>query len=85
MLYHRGGQNRSGRTRLGINHIFVLPLLKQQIDLPSALGGKFRNDPVLRRLLGYESAPAASAYLWRQAKISRASQSSPVPPVAKAG
>jgi ectoine hydroxylase-related dioxygenase (phytanoyl-CoA dioxygenase family) len=72
MLYHRGGHNRSGRTRLGVNHIFVLPFLKQQIDLPSALGGKFRDDPVLGRLLGYESAPAASAYQWRKAKIERA-------------
>lgn len=85
MLYHRGGRNRSGRTRLGINHIFVLPLIKQQIDLPRALGGKFRDDPVLGRLLGYESAPAASAYLWRQAKIDRASQSAHGPLNAKAG
>jgi ectoine hydroxylase-related dioxygenase (phytanoyl-CoA dioxygenase family) len=76
MLYHRGGVNTSGRTRLGINHIFVIPILKQQIDLPSALGGKFRDDPVLGRLLGYESAPAASAYLWRKAKIDRASAAS---------
>jgi ectoine hydroxylase-related dioxygenase (phytanoyl-CoA dioxygenase family) len=80
MLYHRGGRNTSGRTRLGINHIFVLPLFKQQIDLPAALGGKFRDDPVLGRLLGYESAPAASAYLWRKSKIERANG-----PSAKAG
>jgi ectoine hydroxylase-related dioxygenase (phytanoyl-CoA dioxygenase family) len=72
MLYHRGGDNRSGRTRLGVNHIFGLPLLKQQIDLPSALGGKFRDDPVLARLLGYESASPPSAFLWRKAKIDRA-------------
>lgn len=73
MLYHRGGDNRSGRTRLGINHIFVLPFFKQQIDLPSALGGKFSDDPRLRRLLGYDSAAPASAYLWRKARIDRAS------------
>jgi ectoine hydroxylase-related dioxygenase (phytanoyl-CoA dioxygenase family) len=72
MLYHRGGYNHSGRTRLGINHIFVLPVIKQQIDLPSALGGKFRDDPVLGRLLGYESASPATAYLWRKEKIDRA-------------
>jgi ectoine hydroxylase-related dioxygenase (phytanoyl-CoA dioxygenase family) len=71
MLYHRGGENRSGRTRLGVNHIFVLPLLKQQIDLPAALGGRFRDDPLLGRLLGYDSAPAASAYQWRKSKIDR--------------
>jgi ectoine hydroxylase-related dioxygenase (phytanoyl-CoA dioxygenase family) len=85
MLYHRGGQNKSGRTRLGINHIFVLPLIKQQIDLPSALGGKFRDDPLLSRLLGYDSAPPASAYLWRKAKIDRANRGAQAGPVAKAG
>jgi ectoine hydroxylase-related dioxygenase (phytanoyl-CoA dioxygenase family) len=85
MLYHRGGHNQSGRTRLGINHIFVLPLLKQQIDLPSALGGKFRDDPLLCRLLGYTSAPAASAYLWRKDKIDRANRRSGLSAEAKAG
>jgi ectoine hydroxylase-related dioxygenase (phytanoyl-CoA dioxygenase family) len=72
MLYHRGSDNRSGATRLGINHIYVLPLIKQQIDLPAALGGKFHDDPVLGRLLGYESASAPSAHLWRKNKIDRA-------------
>jgi ectoine hydroxylase-related dioxygenase (phytanoyl-CoA dioxygenase family) len=76
MLYHRGGHNRSAGTRLGINHIYVLPFIKQQIDLPSALGGKFRDDPVLARLLGYESASAASAYLWRKSKIDSAERDS---------
>jgi ectoine hydroxylase-related dioxygenase (phytanoyl-CoA dioxygenase family) len=85
MLYHRGGQNRSGRTRLGINHIFGLPLLKQQIDLPAALGGRFRDNPELSRLLGYESAPAGSARLWRKAKIDRANGSSVRPFAPKAG
>ena len=85
MLYHRGSRNNSGRVRLGINHIFVLPFIKQQIELPIALGGKFRDDPVLSRLLGYESSPAASAYLWRKSKIDRANGLSDEAPEAKAG
>ncbi len=85
MLYHRGGANKSGRTRLGINHIFGLPLLKQQIDLPAALGDRFQNDPLLARLLGYESAPASSAYLWRKSKIEKASRLSDGALAAKAG
>jgi len=84
MLYHRGGHNNSGRTRLGINHIFVLPLIKQQIDLPAALGGKFRDDPLLGRLLGYDSAPPASAYQWRKDKIDRVNHVPNRQPVAKA-
>jgi ectoine hydroxylase-related dioxygenase (phytanoyl-CoA dioxygenase family) len=86
MLYHRGGQNLSGRTRLGINHIFVLPLFKQQIDLPRALGGKFQDDPFLARLLGYESASPASAYLWRKNKIDKSAPDAGARPhQAKAG
>ena len=69
MLFHRGGYNNSGRTRLGINHIFTLPLIKQQINLPATLGDRFKDDPKLRRILGYESDPASTPYLWRKRRI----------------
>jgi ectoine hydroxylase-related dioxygenase (phytanoyl-CoA dioxygenase family) len=69
MLFHHGNYNRSGRTRMAVNHIFALPLIKQQIDLPSTLGDRFKDDPWLRRLLGYDSAPAASPHLWRKRRI----------------
>jgi hypothetical protein len=73
MLFHRSGYNNSGRTRLGINHIFTLPFIKQQINLPSVLRGKFQDDSLLRRILGYESDPADSPYLWRKRRIDRLS------------
>ena len=37
MLFHRAGANRSGRPRRGLNHVYSLPFLKQQISLPRAL------------------------------------------------
>jgi hypothetical protein len=40
---------------------------------------------VLSRLLGYDSAPPASAYLWRKAKIDRANRAAHAGPMAKAG
>jgi ectoine hydroxylase-related dioxygenase (phytanoyl-CoA dioxygenase family) len=71
MLFHRSGLNRSGRTRRAVNHIFTLPFIKQQIDLPKTLNGKFSEDAFLRRLLGYESEPGETAYQWRQMKLSK--------------
>lgn len=76
MLFHRAGVNSSGSVRRAINHIFTLPFLQQQISLPSALGGRFSDDPRLRRLLGYEAPPAASALAWRRQKLERLDQGS---------
>jgi ectoine hydroxylase-related dioxygenase (phytanoyl-CoA dioxygenase family) len=72
MVFHRAGVNSSGKVRRAVNHIFTLPLIQQQISLPDALGGRFADDPRLRRLLGYEAPPAASALDWRSKKLEAA-------------
>jgi ectoine hydroxylase-related dioxygenase (phytanoyl-CoA dioxygenase family) len=54
MAYHSGGVNRTDRARRAVNQVYSIPLLKQQIDLPAALGEQFTTDPRLRRLLGYD-------------------------------
>ena len=69
MVYHRTGHNRSGRVRRAVNHIYTLPLIKQQISLPRMLGGKFSDDPFLRKFLGYETETADSALAWREFKL----------------
>jgi ectoine hydroxylase-related dioxygenase (phytanoyl-CoA dioxygenase family) len=71
MLYHRAGSNRSGRLRRGLNNVFALPLLQQQISLPRALAGRFAADPFLRKFLGYESEPADSAFEWRARRLAK--------------
>lgn len=70
MLFHRSGQNTSGRMRRGVNHMYTLPLLKQQISFPQMLGGKHGDDPALRRLLGYDSESGENVPLWRESKLS---------------
>jgi ectoine hydroxylase-related dioxygenase (phytanoyl-CoA dioxygenase family) len=55
MLYHCAGYNSSEHIRRGINHMYVIPILKQQISLPQALGSRYRKDPFLSKFLGYES------------------------------
>jgi hypothetical protein len=75
MMYHRAGENSSGRPRRGVNHVIGRPFLAQQIDIPRALGGEPPEDPFLSRYLGYRWSPAASVDEWRSARLSGASRS----------
>jgi ectoine hydroxylase-related dioxygenase (phytanoyl-CoA dioxygenase family) len=71
MVFHAGGVNRTSRERRAVNQVFTIPLIKQQIALPSALGETFTSDPAQRRLLGYDvSVPrdVAAYYASRRAK-----------------
>jgi len=71
MLFHSGATNRTSRERLAVNHVYSIPLLKQQIDLPSALGETFTQDSKIRQILGYDtSTPSdiAGYYKSRQKK-----------------
>ena len=79
MLFHRSGLNRSGRTRRAVNHIYTLPLIKQQIDLPRTLKGKCGDNEFLRRFLGFESQPGETALEWRQRKLQQAARASNSP------
>lgn len=54
MVYHSGGVNVSAQPRRAVNHVYSIPLLRQQIDLAAALGEDFATAPDLRRLLGYD-------------------------------
>lgn len=71
MLHHKAGFNSSGRIRRGINHVFVAGILKQQIDFPAMLKGKFSDDPFLRTFLGYESQVPGSVNLWRERQLKK--------------
>jgi ectoine hydroxylase-related dioxygenase (phytanoyl-CoA dioxygenase family) len=71
MLFHSGGDNRTSDLRRAVNHVFTLPFVRQQIDLPSMLGDRFSNDPKLRRLLGYECQTPSSVMDYRQRRLER--------------
>jgi ectoine hydroxylase-related dioxygenase (phytanoyl-CoA dioxygenase family) len=71
MLYHGGGHNRSNHVRRGINNIFTLPFIKQQISLPSSLDGRYKDDPFLGKLLGYESETDPTVLAFRQKRLTR--------------
>src|SRR5579864_2195981 len=63
MLFHRAGQNRSPNLRRGLNQVYALPFLGQQISLPRVLGQSV-TDASIRRFLGYEIEPAGSPGEW---------------------
>jgi len=74
MLYHRAGANNSQRVRRGLNHLYTIPLLKQQISMPSALHASDIDPPsALRRLLGYDALEPASVLDWRQRRLNKVS------------
>ena len=72
MIYHRTGINTASITRRAVNHIYTLPLIKQQISFPRMLNGKFRDDPFLGRFLGYESETGENVQEWRENKLALA-------------
>lgn len=53
MVYHVGGVNRTSAPRRAVNHVYTIPLIKQQISLPTALGSDFTQDQTAKELLGY--------------------------------
>jgi len=77
MLFHRAGDNRSGRVRRAVNNVFSVPIIAQQISLPSALNGRYSDDRELARLLGYDSTPAASVVDWRTRRLRRSGKPMP--------
>lgn len=71
MVFHRAGYNSSQQIRRGINNVYVTPILKQQIDLPRLLEGKYADDPELATLLGYRFNPEVSIQEFRNKRINR--------------
>lgn len=59
MTFHRGGENRAALPRRAVNHVYAIPHIRQQIDMPRALGDTV-TDPLLRDLLGYGQPLPAS-------------------------
>lgn len=71
MVFHCGGVNTTDRPRRAVNQAYSIPFIRQQIDMPAALGPRYTSDPDVGRLLGYEvqtPASVAAYYAMRRAK-----------------
>jgi ectoine hydroxylase-related dioxygenase (phytanoyl-CoA dioxygenase family) len=53
MLYHCGGYNATTSPRRAVNHLFTVPYIKQQINLPQATAGQILS-PEQKSFLGYD-------------------------------
>lgn len=53
MTFHRGGVNRSTADRRAVNHVYTIPHIKQQIDIPAVLASEGAKVEALD-LLGYQ-------------------------------
>lgn len=73
MCFHRGGVNRGSRPRRAINTLHGIPLLAQQVAFRDRPG----LEPALRRRLGLDYQPAASADEWRARRAIRLGKTSP--------
>ncbi|MFM2223860.1 MAG: hypothetical protein RJA07_62 [Bacteroidota bacterium] len=65
MIFHKAGYNSSNNIRRGVNNMYVKPIIKQQIDLPKMLNGKYKDDLFLNKFLGYDSAVPESVNSFR--------------------
>ena len=74
MLFHRAGINTSGAARRGVNQVYSLPFIAQQISIPSLLGGRHADDPALARLLGYGNGAVPSLAAWWERRRARAAR-----------
>jgi ectoine hydroxylase-related dioxygenase (phytanoyl-CoA dioxygenase family) len=71
MVFHRAGHNVSSMPRRGVNHVYALPFIAQQMSLPDILAGRYADDPALARLFGYETQPASSVDAWWSSRRAR--------------
>ena len=71
MVYHRAGINTSKTTRVGINNMYIAPILRQQIDIPRALGPLPNASPLERQILGYDHQTPSSVLQFRKRYLDR--------------
>ncbi len=72
MTYHSGGNNVTDKDRRAVNNVYTLPLIRQQIELASVMGGDRDISPDLQRLLGFDYQKIDSIegyYNYRQSKL----------------
>lgn len=71
MLIHKAGYNTSGNIRRGLNTIYATGYFKQQVSFQSQLNGKYKEDPFLNMLLGYDTEASKSVYDWRKRRYNK--------------
>ncbi|WP_245441954.1 phytanoyl-CoA dioxygenase family protein [Mesorhizobium hawassense] len=71
MLYHAGSTNRTGRDRRGVNHVFTIPMLRQQLHLPSVLFDFPGLSADQKKILGFGLDEYRSVEAWLDARAKK--------------
>jgi len=72
MIFHKAGYNHSkDKIRRGVNHMYVKPIISQQINLPAFLKGKYSDDPYLSMLFGYQTTLCESVNQYRETRLNK--------------
>lgn len=72
MVYHAGSTNMTTRNRRAINHVFTIPMLRQQFHIPSAVSDASGFSEQQKKILGYGIEEFRSVDAWlgsRQTKV----------------
>lgn len=70
MTFHKAGANKTDNPRIGINNMYTLPFIKQQISYPNILK-KETFDERLNQLLGFKSREFLSVDEFRNYRLKR--------------
>lgn len=70
MTFHKAGVNTTNQPRIGINNMYTLPFVKQQINYANLLKDK-TTDESLNQLLGFKSREFSSVEEFRNYRLQR--------------
>lgn len=71
-VFHRGGHNTGDEPRHAVVTIYTVPLLRQNINYPRLLAGRYADDPELAMLMGYLTGLPETDLEYRKSKLERA-------------
>jgi len=72
-VYHAGGTNRTSVDRRAINHVFTLPIIRQQFHMPTVVGDPTSFSDKQKKILGYGLEELRSLDDWFAQRLARAS------------
>lgn len=87
-LYHRTEVNPGAQSRHTVVTIYTVPMIRQNVNYPRMLGGRWADDPELAQLMGYSTALPESDLEYRRTKLGqgrRVAQDRSVQPVPRKG
>lgn len=64
-ILHKAGFNNTNNRRRAINHLYTKPHIKQQIDFPKIMAGKYDLESEMSQILGFWSVPPKSVQEYR--------------------